>query len=477
MDDCHPAFTGQIHKLIPVGRAFEQVKTDTQIVDDLKAHRTHICGTIIRREIETFQGKLGGVAQDAKVILSSVTKHDGDLIAMLQIQTLFEIPYNEYDAHVHPNSWGDGLGAGKKQMPYNTAATNIEKFVRDNPDALNIFPAGNQNQNMDEKAPTGTQKPAIGPQASAKNCLTVGASESTGVVTPVKKNIMDGLDPDQVCPHGRRGPITEGRIKLDVVAPGFNIFSVHSRHREAAKYSAPTATNKAYPDVCWKARSVPSHPTPLVSGCAAILRQILQSKGCQNPSTALLKAVIINGAEKLPDIDIAAQGFGRINLQSSVAMLQYPPVTPQDNSGSAPLSSQGGTLIGPPSKQDDTFSFTLSPPSPPYHPSETTSRDNNALALKKTLVYNYLPGGAIQNDVNLAVINSDKSITKHGGISKTEIDKQNTVEQVIWYPVPTPGEEPLTVRVTAQKIFPGSEQHFVLAWSTAAPYTGVKKGF
>ena len=115
--DCHPAFTGQMRKLIPVGRAKDKDKTEAQKVDDPKGHGTHVCGTIVGKEIETSQGLVGGVAQDAKVVFSSLRKADGDLISVTQIKTLYEVPYQRYDAHVHSNSWGDGLGINRTQRP------------------------------------------------------------------------------------------------------------------------------------------------------------------------------------------------------------------------------------------------------------------------------------------------------------------------------------------------------------------------
>ncbi len=81
------------------------------------------------------------------------------------------------------------------------------------------------------------------------------------------------------------------------------------------------------------------------------------------------------------------------------------------------------------------------------------------------MVYNDLPGGAIQNNLNLAVSDSMTGVTHLGGISEEDIDKQNNVEQVVWYPAP---KVPITICVTAQKIFPGSQQDFALAWGICA---------
>ncbi|KAF2233798.1 subtilisin-like protein [Viridothelium virens] len=460
VEDCHPAFTGKVQKLIPVGRASDMNRTESQRVDDPKGHGTHVCGTIVGQEIKTSQGSVGGVAQDASLVISSLEKADGDLISVAPLKALYEVPYKTYGARVHSNSWGDGLGIGRRQRPYGKAAADIDEFVRNNPDALICFSAGNNNLYMNEREPSDLQLPSIGSQAAAKNCLTVGASGSTRTVEDPKNGKVDWLDPDQICPVSSRGPTAEKRIKPDVVAPGFNIFSAHSRHPRAKTFSGAEATSESYPEVLWKIRSGTSHATPLVSGCIAILCEVLQSKGCQNPPAALLKALMINGADKLPSVDIAAQGFGRINLQSSVSILQAPPVMAKDiNSPS--LSPLGGSLIGSPLRQGDKVEFSLAPA--PF---------SDGIELKITMVYNDLSGSAIQNNLNLSVTDSVTGEIKHGGISEDAIDKQNNVEQVVWSPAP---QVPVTVRVIAQKTFPGSEQDFVLAWSVSASYGGSNK--
>ena len=460
IEDCHPAFISQIERLIPEGRASDKNKTDAQRVDDPKGHGTHVCGTIVGKDFETSQGIVGGVAQDAKVVLTSLEKADGDLIAVPSLKALYEVPHEHHDAYILSNSWGDGLGLGRTQRPYGESAAAIDSFVRANPDALICFSAGNQNIYRNEKEPRGTQKPSIGSQAAAKNCLTIGASGSTREIANPAHGKIGKLPPDLICPDSSRGPTLENRIKPDIVAPGFNIFSAHSRHPKAVTVSGAEATNESNPKVLWKVRSGTSHATPLVSGCAAILRQIMQCKGLQKPPAALLKAVIINGADKLHNVDVAAQGFGRVNLQASVAMVQSLPVLP-GQIGDLSLSPLGGCLVGAPLKLGESFIFTLS------QILESGDRE-----FKITMVYNDPPAGQIQNNLNLAVSDTMTGDIKHGGISEDEIDKQNNVEQITWYPAP---KVPMTIRVTAQKILKTeSSQDYALAWSMSTPFLGSK---
>src|SRR6185369_8632594 len=87
----------------------------------------------------------------------------------------------------------------------------------------------------------------VGSESAAKNCITVGASESVrpnirstyGDIRPAsfpKAPIHD--DPmannaDGMAAFSNRVPTQEGRIKPDVVAPGTSILSTHSRKAPA----------------------------------------------------------------------------------------------------------------------------------------------------------------------------------------------------------------------------------------------------
>lgn len=77
---------------------------------------------------------------------------------------LFPRPYYETGARIHSNSWGESDNA------YTLNSEQIDRFSFEHQDFLPIFAAGN--------AGTGGLF-TVGAPATAKNCLTVGASEST----------------------------------------------------------------------------------------------------------------------------------------------------------------------------------------------------------------------------------------------------------------------------------------------------------
>src|SRR5262249_34295989 len=169
-------------------------------------------------------------------------------------------------------------------------------------DMLILVAAGNDGVDADED---GRIDPgSIGPPATAKNCLSVGACENN---RPHSSTPLPGIDanwnqlgsrdplgqvhptwpklgpaghvsdkPDGMAAFSSRGPTEEGRIKPDVVAPGTNILSVRS---SAYGGSIPPlwgelpTTDPIFKRYCWSGGT--SMSTPLVAGAVALIRQHL----------------------------------------------------------------------------------------------------------------------------------------------------------------------------------------------------------
>jgi len=189
--------------------------------------------------------------------------------------------------------------------------------------------------------------------------------------------------------------------------------------------------------------------TPLVAGCAAILREVLAKHGNMTPSAALIKALIINGAVSLPGVPMEAQGFGRVNLKNSVAM-----VTAAMRGVDRPFSPSGFNE-GNPLKQGEKFEFDIEIPS---NPCQGTKGD-----FKVTLVYTDPPQGMLQNNLNLVVLGPDEKKRYGNGFEEDRYDEVNNVEQVVLREIPA---GMIKMIVWAQKITaPSGEQPFALAWS------------
>lgn len=128
-------------------------------------------------------------------------------------------------------------------------------------------------------------------------------------------------DPGQVVAFSSRGPTEDGRIKPDVVAPGTFILSTRSTMLARNNFAwGAYPPNKKYFHM-----GGTSMATPLTAGAIAVLREFLRKKlGIHSPTAALLKALLIAGAQRLAGTAPAAsiadnhQGFGRVNLDRAL---------------------------------------------------------------------------------------------------------------------------------------------------------------
>lgn len=91
----------------------------------------------------------------AELVVSSLMAVDGALRAPLDLSGLYSVAYHEYGARVFSNSWGDGLRSEKRQKPYGGSAKSIDDFVRNHPDALVVFSAGNNTNNLSRDQTSG----------------------------------------------------------------------------------------------------------------------------------------------------------------------------------------------------------------------------------------------------------------------------------------------------------------------------------
>jgi serine protease AprX len=455
----HPAFTGRVAKLYALGRP-------NKPADDPDGHGTHVCGSVLGDgNSATMGGAIQGTAPRARLVVQSLIGPSGGLSGIpSDLGDLFGPPYHNDGARVHTNSWG----AVTPGLPYDQSSREIDDFVWNNPDLVICFAAGNDGTDGDGD---GIVDPAeVGSQAAAKNCITVGASESVRREVNPTFNTYGSLRPgdfpkppihddpmadnsDGMAAFSNRGPTQEGRFKPDVVAPGTSILSTHSRNAPAAKATFGTSSDPLY-----FFDSGTSMATPLVAGCVAVLRETLVKNGMATPSASLIKALMINGAVELhgqyspseagPSFNNSS-GFGRVSLLGSV-------ILPGPN-------PDGGLGEGGPLKQGDENTFTVDIPSqPPGVHSVAVGVGTTALGatFKITLVWTDPPGDRLQNDLDLIVIAANGA-ERHGNTgTAASFDRSNNVEQVVWTNMP-PGPAKIVVRAFHVTRFP---QPYSYAW-------------
>lgn len=183
-------------------------------------------------------------------------------------------------ASVQNNSWG---GSGSAQA-YTSREAAYDLLVRDADAATNIleqltivFAAGN----------AGGLPETINDPAAAKNVITVGNSLTRRIGTGYASDDIRGLKGSS-----SRGPASGGRIKPDVVAPGTDVSSARS---SACNRPAIPNTNNQYVSLSGTSMSAP-HVT---GACAVLIDWWRDRTGGATPSPAMLKALLINGAEDM----------------------------------------------------------------------------------------------------------------------------------------------------------------------------------
>jgi hypothetical protein len=422
----HPAFAGRVKKLYALGR------THPARTDDPHGHGTHVAGSVLGDgNSATMGGPIQGTAPAASLVLQSTLDSAGGLGGLpVDLHDLFTPPYDDDGARVHTNSWG----ATTPGLPYDSSAQEIDDMVWNHPDLVITFAAGNDGT---DKNRNGAADPSsIGSQSAAKNCITVGACESErpdfepgyGEYWPSDfpaeplKSDRQADNPDGMVAFSSRGPTQEGRLKPDVVAPGTCILSTLSR-----AVVNPSSDFGVSTDPAFFFDSGTSMATPLVAGCAAVLRETLVRNGTPKPSAALIKALLIEGAVNLPGQYKPTEagrspnnnsGWGRVDLAGSVII-----AGPEGGSG----FGEGGPLE---QGQEETIEIEIAKPSGGNVPAS-----RSGVTLKVTLVWSDPPGAALQNDLDLIVIAGGHE--RHGNVgTRKGFDRANNVEQVVWRNIP-----------------------------------------
>ncbi len=220
-------------------------------------------------------------------------------------------------ARISSNSWG----FGGPIADYDSNAQEYDFIVRDArgsqaglQELSVVFAAGND----------GPGPNTVGSPSTAKNIITVGASEN------VRPTGTDGCgtgngeanNADDLVGFSSRGPVNsgggDGRWKPEIVAPGTHIQAGVPQ----SNYNGLSVCDQYFPfgQTLYGWSSGTSHSTPAVAAGAALIYQNSLNNGLGAPSPALQKAILVDTAEYLTGfgandtLPSNKQGMGRMNL-------------------------------------------------------------------------------------------------------------------------------------------------------------------
>ncbi len=243
---------------------------------------------------------------------SKVFANSGSGVFNQPTGTRMQNAYNA-GARISSNSWGYTTGT-----TYNTDSQAHDSAVRDaapgtagNQELSIVFAAGN----------SGSAASTVHPPGTAKNIITVGASENyrptgtdgCGIANTGADSALD------IISFSSRGPTSDGRKKPEIVAPGTHIQGAAS---QATGYNGTGVCNQYFPagQTLYAWSSGTSHSTPAISGAAALVRQWYGLNGLGTPSPAMVKAALITSTTYLTGVGANdtlwsnSQGFGRVNM-------------------------------------------------------------------------------------------------------------------------------------------------------------------
>jgi len=304
----------------------------------IRDHATHVAGIIAGNG--SINWNMRGMAPSAEIISYDnggawQYQNPGDL------EDEYDEAINTYDVDIASNSWGTPVRAPNCVWmgDYNPTAQLLDAIVGGSLDKgiTIVFSGGNERDDSDCGSDPGNinnNYNCTNPPKSAKNIITVGATNS---------------DDDSMTSFSSWGPVDDGRIKPDVVAPGgqtgnagivstmpdgvitddfingvcpwqVGLDGIDDFFSPYTNSNGPGGQAPACEDI-WEGTSM---ACPHVSGSAALMLQDYRNThNNADPWPSTIKALLMHTAVDLGNIGPDYQfGYGRINVQDAVDMIR-----------------------------------------------------------------------------------------------------------------------------------------------------------